>query len=237
MNLAHISRAALTLLVLGSVAIAQEGRSEKHEARAIPASAPILRTKSTVSLDLPVMGLKEENSAKVQSALEGMQVHLYQCEKCKAEFAEAGDCPKCKTPLRPTKETVLESVKTDPAKDAIAVQTMPGIPLRLSEVERALSRESVRLDETKMTIPGDATILVSGIANEEQASTIEKSLKDSGLFTTIHVQESPIATRIQVAAAGTAPTRMRVQEALTKAHPGARITDVIWNDWTPMQKS
>ena len=130
--------AALVILASGRVAQQQKDGVPKKEATPVPAAAPLAMTKVKVDLMLPVVGLTADNATKIKTALEAMKADLYRCAECKADFAKAGDCPKCKKPLTMSKETVLGMVTTDVTKGQITLQSKEGMALRLSALEHTL---------------------------------------------------------------------------------------------------
>lgn len=224
---------ALVLLSAGGLATAQKETPQKPEAKPIPAASPIVKSKVKSDLTLSVTGLTAENAVQVKTALEGMKGDLYACGGCKAEFAKAGDCPKCKMPLTVSKEAILGTVTTDPAKNQIVLQTKEGMELKLSALERALQADAVKIDDKKLMLPGNATLVISGATTAEQATTIQTALTEAKLFQSGHAEATPMGVRVHVVADATAPNLARIREVVTKAGPSFKVTDVIWNDWSP----
>jgi len=223
---------ALALLTAGTLTAAQKEAAPKQEVKPVPAAAPIVKPMVKRDLTLPVVGLTVENATKAKTALEGLQVELFACAECKAQFAKTGDCPKCKKPLTASKEPVLGMVTPDPAKGQVMLQTKEGMELKLSTLERALQVDAIKIDDGKLTLPGNATLLVSGATTPEQATSIQAALIESKLFQSVHAQATPLGVRIHVVASATPPTLARTREVVTKTMASFKLTDVIWNDWT-----
>jgi hypothetical protein len=232
----RIASIALAMAAVGSLATAQSEGRYKQDVKPVPASAsamkPIQKSATSVDLVLPVQGLTEENVSEVKGSLEKLSVNLYECSGCKSEFAKPGDCPACKKELTDSKQMLFSSVTTAADNGTIALASKPGMQVKLSEIERTLATHAVRIDRDKMTIPGKATLVVSGATTADQAKSIQSALDEAKLFQRAHAQAEENRTLIHVNASTTAPERAKVDRALTKAGPSFKITDVIWNDWT-----
>jgi hypothetical protein len=235
---------AAFLIASSTLGIAQTGNTPKpstppqdppkQEVKPVPAAAPTAKPTAKVDLELPVTGLTQENAPKLKTALEGLQANVYMCAACKTESDKAGNCPGCKSPLVASKMPVFGRVSPAADLSKISVQTKEGMQLKLSEIERALTASSAKLDAAKMTIPGTATLIVASATTAEQATAIQKALEESKLFSRVHakVDEATKKTTVEVVAGPTAPTRAKVDEALAKAAATNKIEDVIWNDWS-----
>ena len=213
---------------------AKQDPAKQGEAKPVPAAAPISKSTAKVEIAIPVQGLTQENAAKAKTALEGLQASVYACPGCKAEFEKAGNCTACKTALQPLKAPILARVAPAADNTAITVQTNEGMQIKLSEIERALATDSIKIDKTKMSIPGQATLVVSGATSAEQATAVQKALDESKLFQRVNakVDESSKKLMIHVAAASTPATRAKLEEALAKAGGTYKLEDVVWNSWS-----
>ena len=225
---------AFVLLASGSLAFQQKEGVPKQEAKPVAAATPLVKSKAKCDLMLPVMGLTADNATKVKTALEGLKEDLYACPECKAEFLKTGDCPKCKKPVTATKVAVLGMVATDPAKGQVSLQTKEGMMLRLSALERVLQGETLKIDEAKFMLAGQATLLVGGALTADQTKALQDALNEAKLFQTVLVKATPTGARIHVVAGTTAPTLARTREVVGKVNATFKVTDVIWSDWTPM---
>lgn len=223
---------ALALLSAGGFVQQKEG-VPKQEPKAVPAAAALVKPATKCDLMLPVTGLTVENAAKVKTALEGLKEDLYRCADCKTDFLRAGDCPKCKKPVTATKMAVLGTITTDPTKGQIALQTKEGMMLKLSSLERVLLPEMLKIDEAKLMLAGTATLVVGGTVPADQGKALQAALNEAKLFQTAMVKTTPAGLRIHVAAGTTAPTLTRTREVVGKVDATFKITDVIWNEWTP----
>jgi len=242
MKLRNVARAALALTLTGGLALAagtatpwpgQSGSTHaKTHAKQASGAKPVVRSHERVSLVIPTTGLTEDNAAQVKTALEGLSSSDYRCPACKAEYAAPGECTKCKQALALNKLEILDRVTTAPDQHQIAIETGEGMPLRLSEVERALSAKSVQIDQAQLTLPGRATLIVSHAAGDQQAKEIEKELAAEHLFDHVSARFHDYRTEVQVTAGATAPTRAKVEAALAKAGTGFKLSDVVWNQST-----
>lgn len=232
MKRALLLPALLVVLGTGAVASAQKETAGKQEVKAVPAAAPLVRTKVKCDLMLPVVGLTQDNAMKTEKTLEGLKEDLYTCKACEVEYARAGECPSCHKPLTVMHEPVLGMVTTDAAKSQLRLQTREGMELKLSTIERALQAESIRVDTGKLMIPGHATLVVSGASTAEQATKLQKALLETKLFQSVEAEATPLAARIRVIANPTAPTLETVREHVKQVAPTFQLTDVIWNDWS-----
>lgn len=221
----------VALALLTGTLASQKEAAPKQEVKPVPAAAPLVMAQAKCDLTLPVVGLTADNAAKSKATLEAMQVELFACAECKAEFAKAGDCPKCKKPLTASKMAVLGMVTTDVARGLIKVQTKEGMELQLSKLERTLRADALTIDDAKLMIPGHATLLVSGATTPEQAASIQAALIDAKLFQSVQAQATPAGVRIHVSAGTTPPTLARTREVVTKVMASFKLGDVIWNDW------
>jgi hypothetical protein len=235
MKFVELTKIGLCLVASSALVAAQDtGGQDKPEARPVPAAAPIEKSDVQVEVAVPVTGLTEENAAKVESALEGLKATLYTCAGCKGEFAKAGACPACKSGLTSKTEPVIEQVTVAADQGKVTVKTHEGMQLKLSEIERALATSGVKVDDQKMNITGDATIVVAGVTNAEQAKAVGKALEESKLFQRVAAPSSAPAGQqgmIQVSAGSTGASRAKVNEAIAKVAPTHKVQDVVWNSW------
>jgi len=235
-NHSLLMNAAMALAATAALATAQPTNLEPLRQAPKPAVAigmhPIQPSKTTVDLKLPVTGLTEKNSDEVKSSLERLTRYVYECPQCKQQYSRYGECPDCKVALSDKKENLLERVTPVVGLNTIEVASTPGVEVRLSAIESALRSHAVTLEREKMTIPGDATLVLSGPASLDDAKSIQSALEDAKLFQNAQVQKEQYHTVVHVTARAVAPERDKVEKALSKAGAGVRITDLIWNDWT-----
>jgi len=240
MKFGKVKQIALALVVSSGFVAAQTSNPPKQEtppkqeekAKPVPAASPVVMSKAKAEVEVPVTGLTAENAPKVETALEGLQVKLYDCAGCKAHFEKEGSCPVCKTGLQVASQPVIEQATVAADQGKIKIVTKEGMQLRLSDIERALGANSVKIDNSKMTIPGNAVIVVAGVGNDEQAKAIQKSLEDSKLFQRVKVTPATDGTGLVEVTAGTAATsRAKVEESIAKVAPAHKVQDVIWNCW------
>lgn len=220
---------ALILVASSSFVAAQD-----EKAKPVPASAatPLVISKVKVELEVPVTGLTLENAPKVESALEGLQAVLYDCSACAANFEKAGSCPACTSALQPEPHPILETVTVSPEQNKVMIATQSGMQVRLSDIERSLGTASVKIDDRRMALMGNSTLVVAGVANAEQAKAIQKALEDAKLFQKVSATAQGGLGMIEVTAGTTGSTRARVDAVLVKVASAHKLQDVIWNSWS-----
>jgi len=221
---------SVTLVLVASSSLALARQDEK--AKPVPASAPIVLSKVKLELAVPVQGLTKDNAAKVEESLEAMEVVLYECSGCQAMFPKAGSCPTCTTALQVESHPILDSVTVSPDDGKVTLHTHEGMQLRLSDIERALGAASVKIDGGKLNITGNATLVVAGVANADQAKAIQKALEDSKLFQKVSATPQGGVGMVEVTAGATGSTRARVEECLAKVAAAHKLQDVVWNSWS-----
>jgi len=225
--------ATLSLLLAGSALAQERGVPSQEKAGPIPASAKIVKSAERCEVTLPVTGLTAEKEAKVKVALEGLKAEVYRCAGCQGEFRKAGKCPKCDEQLVVSNEVVLDEVSLDVAKSRVSMRTKRGMELRLSALERALRAESVSVDEPKLVVAGEATLVMGGAKTAAQAASIQKAFVDAELFETAHAAVTNGEVRVRVAANETPWSLERIRDVIGRSETAFKVVDVIWNDWTP----
>ena len=233
----------LALLATTSAASAQDAKKAAAPAT-LPAAAPSHAATAAdaapaalmETISLHVTGLTKENLGKVREALTSLGAQRYVCSVCKHEQATPGKCPLCQKELQGLKWKALTNLTLAPESSSITFTPATGGKVRLSEIERSLTRDSIHVDESRLMLPGKATlILEDGVA--DNAPAVEKALKDAKLFDDVHVRFDAVLheLEIDVRAGASAPARSAVAKALEGAGTKARLYDVIWGQ--PPQKT
>jgi len=178
-------------------------------------------------LSFSVTGMTKDNAAKVKESLQGLMTHAYQCAACKVEQATAGKCPKCQGALESVSHAVFQQVQPSADGATLAVKLDPAATLRLSELDTALGKNSVKIDPAHFTLPGRARLVLKG-ATADAAPAIEKALTDAKLFEEVKAKFDPATSElaVMVKAGSNAPTRAKVTETIEAAK--AKLADVIW---------
>lgn len=221
-----ILHATLALLPLSMLSLAQTGPASKPVA--VPAGAVAPR-KEPRSIAMHVTGLTQANGAKVEQALKDLGTTLYSCKACKHEQTTPGKCPTCKSELAEGRREALASVSLSQDNSTVTVTPAPSGSVRLSEIEAALAKNSVHVDESKLTLPGNALLVLHGAAADNVAA-IEKSLQTAKLFEEVHARFDAVHQEldIEVRAGAQAPMRSTVAKAIEDAATKARLADVQW---------
>ena len=225
----------LVLTVLGSLLCAQtpakkpEPVKKPEPAQAQPKETKEASAKAEGSRELafPVSGLTKDNVAKVKESLQGLTMHVFTCAACKVEQAAAGDCPKCKSPLKAENRSDFEQISPSADAGTISLTVDPKAVLKLSELESTLGKNSIKIDPAKFPISGRAHLVVKG-ATADAAPAIEKALTDAKLFEEVKAKFDTTTNELHVMVrAGTsAPSRAKVSAAIEGAK--AQLADVVW---------
>lgn len=224
---------AAAFLASVSFATAQTGGAGgKPQEPAKPAAGqqPAAAPQKGIELAVPVKGLTKENAEKVKSNLEAITREFYACAPCKQESAKPGKCAGCKGELAKQTGPVLKEVKVDAEKGSVALATNPGAELRLSAIERAVKASSVSVDDEKMPISGNATLIFKEGASAEEATAIQKALEASKLFQSVKARFDEAGKEVLVAVNGGTreATRNAVAMVLEKAGTKAKPADIAW---------
>lgn len=224
--------------VLGSMLAAQAAPAKKQEghpqAGAPKAAAPRempkeagMRSEGAHELSFAVTGLTKDNLSKTKEGLQGLAMHVFTCDTCKVEEPMAGSCPKCKGALKPESHPVFTSIQPSSDTGMIAVTLEPKATLRYSELEGALTKNGIKIDPTRFTLPGRAHLIVRG-ATADAAPAIEKALTDAKLFDEVKAKFDPNTKElaIMVRAGSSSPSRSKVSAALESAK--AQLADIVW---------
>lgn len=209
MRINATSRIALVLLAIGSI----------HQAQTKPTAPKVAEATAAVEAELPlrvaVAGLTKENATAIKAALSQLSVQAYVCDPCKVEQAIAGQCSKCRSALQVAQRPMLASVAPTPEEASIALGLIQRRITRLSEIEAALKKSAVTIDNTKLALPGRMTLVVRG-GSADKLALAEKALAEARLFEEVHAAFDAATSEIRIAvrAGATAPTRARVAGAL-----------------------
>mgnify|MGYP001344730792 CR=1 FL=1 len=218
------------MLAMTSLATAQE--PAKHTATSAPqtvkeAAAPKAEQNQVV---LHVTGLTKDNQTAVKDALTGLGGQRYVCATCKHEQSTPGPCPSCKTPLKSEQQHVIAGATVTLTSSSIAITPAPNSAVRLSEIEGALSKRMVHIEEDRLQLSGKS-VLVLKDGNADNVAAVEKALKDAKLFDEVHAKMEPSrGLEVEVRAGAAAPTRTSVAKAIEASGTKARLSDVIWGD-------
>jgi len=237
MKATHTLRSLIVLTLMGTLAGAQTPAKKPEDKKQEPAHAPKEQPKEVKEatakpepsreLSLTVSGLTKDNLSKVKDSLTGMASHSFNCDACKVEQATAGNCPKCQAPLKATQHTMFKAVTPSADTGMIALTLDPAATVRLSEVESALGKNSVKIDPAKMTLPGRSRLVVQGVT-ADAAPAIEKALTDAKLFDEVKTKFDSTTNEllVMVRAGASAPTRAKVSAAIEAAK--GKLSDVVW---------
>ena len=151
MNATRTVRSLLVLSVLGSGLFAQTPAPKKQEPKkpeAVPTQTKEASAKpeSARELAFSVSGLTKDNLAKVKESLQALTMHVFACSACKVEQAAAGDCPKCKAPLKAENRSDFQQIQPSAEAGTLALTIDPKAVLKLSELESALGQNAVKIN-------------------------------------------------------------------------------------------
>jgi len=227
MKLERIASLSLGLLVATTSLAAQAEPKKTQEPASTPKEAAV-KTEQSTQLAFNVNGLTKDNLAKVKESLQTLMSQTFVCEPCHVEQAMAGKCPACKADLAAKKKAVFQTVTPSAEDSSVKVILDPSAMIRLSEIESALAKNSVKIDETKLPIAGKAQLVFKG-ATADMVPAIEKALKDAKLFDEVKVTHDAATGEVRaMVRAAMPPTRAKVATTLETAGVKAPLSDVIW---------
>ena len=208
-----------------SVTATENSKCAEREPSAVRAVQPsastpkeaAVKTEQSTQLAFNVNGLTKDNLSKVKESLTALSSQTYVCEPCHVEQAMAGKCPACKADLASKKRPVFQTVTPSAEDSSVKVILDPATMVRLSEIESALAKNSVKIDETKLPIAGKAQLVFKG-ATADMIPAIEKALKDAKLFDEVKVSHDAATNEVRaVVRAAMPPTRAKVATTLETA--------------------
>ncbi len=216
----------LGLLVASSFVTAQDEPKKPQDPVPQEAAAKV---EPGIPLAFTVTGLTKENVAKVKESLQMLVRHIYACEKCKSEQAEAGKC--CNAELVAKKQALFKSVAPSAEDSTVKLTLDPAAGVHLTELEMALQKNAVKIDPAKFPIAGKANLVFRG-AGADAVPSIEKALKDAKLFDNVKATFDAEAKEIHVtvSSGATPPTRAKLDSTLAGAGVKTQLADVIWGD-------
>jgi hypothetical protein len=214
----------LVLTVVGALLAVQGEATGQQPSQAKPKEATVAPNGREIAL--PVTGLSKKSVAAVREDLLRLSTRVYICSACEFESSEAA-CTKCRAALKPESRALFTSVAPSMQENLIAVTLDPRVVVRLSQIESALARRKVKIDNERFTLPGDAQLLVQAPFPDD--GTIDKALDDAKLFEEFDVVQDPATNQfaVTVRAKKNAPTRVKVAAALAEAK--GRLIDIVWS--------
>ncbi len=201
------------------------------KAKEAPAEHPkIHMTRGAEAIAVPVTGLSKETSAPVMTALTGLSEGFYECPGCKHEQADAGHCTTCDKDLVAQHALLLRDVSVDATKGSVSFQVAPHRSLHLHALTQSLSTAGVTLTRDKLTTSEAGSLVVTGVTADTAAKLVT-ALRDTRLFETVsgHFDTASRELVLTILNGPVSPALARVDEALAKADPAARLTDLVWS--------
>jgi hypothetical protein len=231
MKLDRTSRALLTLMVVASLPAAQADPKKPTSPPSEQGAAKEAshKAEAPIMLQFGVTGLTKDNESKVKEGLTSLSASRYVCDPCKVDKAAAGKCPKCSGDLAMKKKPILQGSSASPDQSGLTVTVAPGNSLSYSELESALSKNSVHIDPAKFPVSGKAELILRG-GMADAVPTIQKALTDAKLFDQVKASFDPARSEItvQVMAGASAPTRAKVASAIDASGTKLQLADVIF---------
>jgi hypothetical protein len=182
------------------------------------------------ALSLPVAGLSDANADAVEGALRALKASVHACPTCDREGAEEKPCPRCRISLVVQERPRISSARADVAAGSVSVDVAAGRAVRLGLLEETLAAGGLTVDRQGLRIPGRAILILRGSADEEEARSLEKTLRSTGLF-----REAATARtkkqgelRMRVASDGQGPLYSAVVGALAGAWPSLELAEIVW---------
>lgn len=221
--------ALLAFLLPGFVITAQTEGPKTQESKGEVKNAAASKMEPGAPLKFSVTGLTKDNLEKVQQSLSSMTTQVYACDGCKHEEVMAGKCSSCNLDLKAKKETVLLEAMPSVETASIRLTPLAARTLRYSDLESALTKNSIKIDDAKFPLAGKSRLVLRG-GTLEDAKTIEKALMDSKLFDLVKASfDAPSGEiRVVVHSNATPPMHDKVSSLIDALGTKAKLTDVIW---------
>ena len=218
----------LAICAAGAVLTAQEVQKKTAIKPGHTATAA-QSTGAKTELKFAVTGLTQDNVSKVKDSLTALSFQTYVCGGCKYEQSKAGRCEPCKMDLTAEKKPLFAGATPLPAENAIALTLDQGRLVRLSEIEKTLTTNSIQIASDRFPIIGNAQLIVRG-ATEPDVHAIQQALKDLNLFDDVvgSFDKTTNEIHVQVRAGTTPPMRTAVVTAIQSANAKATLADVVW---------
>src|SRR5258708_19504552 len=83
--------------------------------------------------------------------------------------------------------TAFATVKIDPATSMLTFTVSPAHEIKLSEIERLLTANSVKVARDKMAFGNSTELVISPVADQAAADAIKKALIDAKVFEQIDI--------------------------------------------------
>jgi hypothetical protein len=238
----RLVRSLTAMALLAPIALAQTGGTTppapapKNAPAATPKAAPAPQAAMTASPSVPVTGVTADNADKVTKALKDYSNTVWKCMSCSEITHEAGTC--CGKEKTAQTGTAFATVKIDPATSMLTFTVAPSHEVKLSEIERLLSANNIKVARDKLAFGTSTELVISPVADQAAADAIKKALIDAKVFEQIDVTVPAghkEAHLVVLKAGASAPTEARVKETLAKANATASLADVAWS--APAAKS
>ena len=217
--------ALLTGLVIAAPASSQEAQGTSGQVK----DAAVTKAPLGVPLMFSVEGLTKHNIEKVTRSLTSLTETVYVCSGCKHVGAKAGKCIPCGVELETKKEPIL--FKAVPSFDKASIQVTPfaARTLSYSDIEGALTKNSIEIDDAKFPLAGESRLVLRG-GSSENVKAIEKALIASEFFDSAKASYDAASTeiRVEVHAIATPPMRDEVAAVIEALDTKATLVDVIW---------
>jgi hypothetical protein len=234
----RLVRSLTAMALLAPIALAQTGGTTPAPApKNAPAAttpkagpAPQVAPMATASPSVPVTGVTADNADKVTKALKDYSNTVWKCMSCSKMTHEAGQC--CGKETTAQTGMAFATVKIDPATSMLVFTVAPAHEIKLSEIERLLTANNIKVARDKMAFGTSTELVISPVADQAAADAIKKALIDAKVFEQIDIQVPAghkEAHLVVLKAGASAPTEARVKETLAKANSSASLADVAWS--------
>lgn len=224
----------LAVLSTGSLLPAQiEAKNAQDSIGTVKAIAAST-VESGTPLEFSVRGLTKDNVDMVKKGLMSMETQVFMCDGCKHEQPTMGRCLACGVDMKSRQRSVLSEALPSFKDETIRVIPFAAQALRFSDLESALTKNSIQIDSSRFPIAGTARLVLLG-GTLEDSKSVEKALRDSKLFGTATAKYDAAAGEIQilVEAGVNPPMRDKVVSTIDVLGSKARLSDVIWQPSTP----
>lgn len=221
--------ALCAFLLTGALVTAQTEVKKTQDPHGQVKDASASKVEPSMPIEFSVSGLTKTNIDKVKTSLTSMESPCYVCEGCKHEQTTAGRCSPCNVDLKEKKTPVFTEAVPSLETGTIRVTRKASSNLSYADLDSALMKNAVQIDDTKFRLPGQFRLVLRG-GKLEDVGAIEKAFTDAKLFDKVKADFDAVSGDIvvMVKANATPPLRTQVISLLDGLGTGTKLADIVW---------
>jgi hypothetical protein len=225
--------ASAVLLAVGVAAQSgndpKPGKTPPGQEKGRPAEASSARS-AAAPIAIPIEGATEANAKAIETALESMMKPVWKCEGCQATSPTKATCKACSKEMTEDRSAkVFRDAEVDAASGELRVSLAPAQTVRVTEIDAKLQANSAKIDKRQLALPSFVKLHLATPAEAADAkATLEKSLNDSKLFSSVSVKEDRETKRLVALVETKGDTTFaEAASAVEKAGAGYQLSDVV----------